>query len=274
MEEDFIKWVPGLIQAMASRFEIEVDSSNSLNQPHVPLFNVQTQHTEDRFQGEMTVKATRKWKHIGEGLHEEVQAAKRFDAKHPYYGRYVSSKTLFVDAKDVTIFKDTPVQIKSKRFQIQGSQVTTPRQCYHIELDLGVSGLSYKTGDHVGVWGNNDVGQVEKLGNLLKIDLNDVIKLVPNSQNSLSRTSKAPFPQPSFIRDILRYYLDIMTTIKQHHLTILGKYAADEKEKAKLFHLAENREDYVSQVEAGQKTLACTLEDFPSIKVNTSIVLI
>ncbi|KAJ3364742.1 NADPH-cytochrome P450 reductase [Kappamyces sp. JEL0680] len=274
MEEDYIKWAPGIVTAIGSHMGISVDSSSQQNQPHIPLFNLEFITHDDPFRGELTANSTRKWQHLSEGCHEEVNPAKTFDSKHPYYSRYLTSRPLFADAKDVVHFKEGQVQVKSKKMLVDGAIVTVPRQCYHIEFDLSASGLSYKTGDHLGVWANNDAGQVQKLGSLLKVsNLDDIVKLTPNPANPLSDTAKAPFPQPSSIRDILTYYVDILATTKQHHFLVFGKFATDEKERARLFDIAEKREEYVNLVESSQKTLACILEDFPSIKLPLSVAL-
>ena len=222
MEEDYLQWVPSQLKAIGQFFGVAVDVS-SQNKPHIPLFNATyVESLDSSFKGEMTSKLPRKWQHVGNTVFQEVNPAKSFDSKHPYYSHIQSSKTLFVDSKDTEKFgSDASIQIKSKRIQVNGSQVSIPRQCYHMEFDLGTSGLSYKTGDHLGVWANNDGGQVDKLLNLLKVEKPDgLVKLLANSENPLSANTKIPIPLPCSVRDVLTYYLDIIATLKQHHFLV------------------------------------------------------
>jgi NADPH-ferrihemoprotein reductase len=221
MEEDYLQWVPTQLKAIGQFFGVAVDAS-SQNKPHIPLFNASYVESDNAFKGEMTSKLPRKWQHVAHSEFQEVNPAKSFDSKHPYYSHLQSSKSLFVDSKDNEKFgNDALIQIKSKRIQVNGSQITIPRQCYHMEFDIGSSGLTYKTGDHLGVWANNDSGQVEKLLNLLKVEKPDgLVKLLANAENPLSANAKIPFPLPCSVRDVFTYYLDIIATLKQHHFLV------------------------------------------------------
>lgn len=223
MEEDYLKWVPGLVKALGDSLGVSVDSSSKDAKPHVPLFNVEyIDNPDDIFQGELTLSQRRKWRHIRNDEYAEVDPAKTFDGKHPYYGKFAVSRPLFTDAMDKLEFKDSAISIKSKKISVEGTAVLVPRQCYHIELELGTSGLKYQTGDHVGLFANNNPGEVEKLGNFLKIkDMNAVVKMVRNPENALSETAKDPFLQPTTIRSILTHYVDILSTVKQHHFKVI-----------------------------------------------------
>ena len=53
----------------------------------------------------------------------------------------------------------------------------------------------------------------------------------------------------------------------------MAKYASNVEEKSRLFELSEKREEFVNSVEAGQKTLACVLQDFPSISLPLGVAL-
>jgi NADPH-ferrihemoprotein reductase len=222
MEEDFIKWIPGFIKSLGDALGVKVDSSSKDAKPHVPLFNLDyVTDLSGVFEGELTANQRRKWEHIQLDNYSEINPAKTFDGKHPYYGKFAVSRPLFTDAADLVEFKDSAVSIKSKKVSIDGQTVRVPRQCYHIELELGKSGLKYQTGDHVGLFANNNPGVVDKLGNLLKVkDMTAVVKMVGNTENPLSITAKDPFIQPTSIRNILTHYVDILATVKQHHFKV------------------------------------------------------
>lgn len=52
------------------------------------------------------------------------------------------------------------------------------RKCLHIELDITGSRLRYEAGDHVAVYPANDSQLVNRIGELLSVDLDKVISLV------------------------------------------------------------------------------------------------
>lgn len=51
------------------------------------------------------------------------------------------------------------------------------RSCMHMELDISGSKLSYVAGDHVAIFPVNDPQLVERVGELLQVDLDAVITL-------------------------------------------------------------------------------------------------
>jgi NADPH-ferrihemoprotein reductase len=267
MEDDYLKWAPTNIKALAEHFGITVDKSSQRSQPHIPMFKVEYVATEPKYRGEHTSGSSRTWSKSGVLQYKEETTAS-FDAKHPFYSRYLDSRPLYQNSKDTTSYKDSKIVIHSEKVQIDGHQVTVPRQCYHIELDLTGSNLKYTSGDHVGVWANNATSAVQKLAKFLRVDdLDAVIKLNPNSDNKLAGTAKAAFPQPCTIRDALTHYLDISAVMKQHHFEIFSKFASDTKESDLLYDISQDRESYVKFIESSQKTLTCVLEEFPSIQV-------
>ncbi len=54
----------------------------------------------------------------------------------------------------------------------------TDRKCLHIELDISGSSIRYETGDHVAVYPANDSLKVNRIGELLNIDLDTVFTLI------------------------------------------------------------------------------------------------
>jgi NADPH-ferrihemoprotein reductase len=267
MEDDFLKWNPSIIKALAAHFSITVDESSHRAQPHIPMFTLEVVDSEPKFLGEHTSGSSRRWNKVGELVYKEENPAS-YDAKHPFYAKFLTSRALFVDSNDSKTYTDSKVVIQSEKVKVDGHKVVIPRQCYHVELDISGSNLTYTTGDHVGVWANNPAKNVQKLAKFLKVDnLHATIDLKPNSANKLAEAAKPSFPYPCTIKDVLTHYLDINAVMKQHHLETLSKYAGDPKESDLLFELSQNRELYVKLVETGQKTLTCILEEFPSVKV-------
>ena len=74
-----------------------------------------------------------------------------------------------------------------------------------IYLFLG-SRIRYDAGDHVAVYPINDTVLVNKIGNLLDINLDQVFTLINLDEDS---SKKHPFPCPTTYRTALSYYVEI-----------------------------------------------------------------
>ena len=76
----------------------------------------------------------------------------------------------------------------------------------HLELDISGSRIRYDAGDHVAVYPKNDTQLVERIGELLGIDLATVFTLRATDEDA---TRKNPFPCPTTYWTALHYYVDI-----------------------------------------------------------------
>ena len=86
----------------------------------------------------------------------------------------------------------------------------------------------YEAGDHVGVYPRNDEELVNRIGQLLDVDLDTIITLNNVDEDS---SKKHPFPCPCSYRTALLYYVDISHTPRTHILKELAEHARDEEEK-------------------------------------------
>lgn len=102
------------------------------------------------------------------------------------------------------------------------------RSCMHIELDITGSKLSYVAGDHVAIYPINDPAQVEKIGQILDVDL-DVVFSLTNVDGEATKVN--PFPCPTTYHTALSHYVDINAPPRTHVLRELAEYVQDEKEK-------------------------------------------
>ena len=67
----------------------------------------------------------------------------------------------------------------------------------HIELDLGESRIRYEAGDHVAIYPTNDERLVNRIGELLNIDLDTVFTMKALEEDAIK---KSPFPVPTTYR--------------------------------------------------------------------------
>ncbi|XP_049808525.1 NADPH--cytochrome P450 reductase [Schistocerca nitens] len=141
------------------------------------------------------------------------------------------------------------------------------RSCMHIEFDIEGSKMRYDSGDHVAVYPMNDEALVNRIGELLNIDLDTVITLTNTDEES---TKKHPFPCPCSYRTALRHYLDITSNPRTHILKELIEYTKDPEEQEKLKLMSstspEGKSLYNQWIIKDNRNIVHILEDLPSCK--------
>ncbi|XP_046993316.1 NADPH--cytochrome P450 reductase [Schistocerca americana] len=141
------------------------------------------------------------------------------------------------------------------------------RSCMHIEFDIEGSKMRYDSGDHVAVYPMNDEALVNRIGELLNIDLDTVITLTNTDEES---TKKHPFPCPCSYRTALRHYLDITSNPRTHILKELVEYTKDPEEQEKLKLMSstspEGKSLYNQWIIKDNRNIVHILEDLPSCK--------
>ena len=71
------------------------------------------------------------------------------------------------------------------------------------------SRIRYEAGDHVAIYPTNDLQLVNKIGQLLDIDLDTVFTMKALDEDA---TKKSPFPVPTTYRTALKHY------VRAHHM--------------------------------------------------------
>jgi NADPH-ferrihemoprotein reductase len=98
------------------------------------------------------------------------------------------------------------------------------RQCLHVEFDLSSRrSMKYQAGDHLLVWPQNSVDEVERLCRLLGLseeERNETVDIRPRVQG------KSPgFPSPTTRKAILHHHLDISGPVSRYALRLLVEFA-------------------------------------------------
>ncbi|GFF34922.1 NADPH--cytochrome P450 reductase [Aspergillus udagawae] len=98
------------------------------------------------------------------------------------------------------------------------------RQCLHVEFDLSSRrSMKYQAGDHLLVWPQNSVDEVERLCRLLGLseeERNETVDISPRIQG------KSPgFPSPTTRKAILHHHLDISGPVSRDALRLLVEFA-------------------------------------------------
>lgn len=117
-------------------------------------------------------------------------------------------------------------------------KVTKDRNCLHMEIDLSsVTGLKYKTGDHLAVWPINPDAEVSKLVRSLGIasKLQTVITVT-----AIEGETKAKIPELTTISAMLNHYLEITAPVSRDVVSSLIEFAPNEVAKGRLLALSKD----------------------------------
>ncbi|GLH11292.1 NADPH--cytochrome P450 reductase [Gryllus bimaculatus] len=227
IEDDFITWKDKFWPAVCEHFGIEATGEDVSVRQYRLTENPEV--APDRvYSGEVA------------RLHSLKNQRAPFDAKNPFLAKIIVNRELH-KAGD--------------------------RSCMHIEFDIEGSKMRYDSGDHLAVYPTNNEQLVNRIGELLGVDL-DVIFTLTNTDEDSSK--KHPFPCPCSYRTALTHYLDITSNPRTHVLKELGEYAKDPKEQEKLKSMAstspEGKQLYNQWIIQDNRNIVHILEDLPSCK--------
>jgi NADPH-ferrihemoprotein reductase len=228
IEEDFISWKDRFWPAVCEKFGVEASGEDVSIRQYRLVAHDETLAREKIYTGEVA------------RLHSYRNQRPPFDVKNPFIAK-----------------------MKVNRELHKGGD----RSCMHIEVDISNSKMRYDSGDHIAVYPQNDTALVNRIGELLGVDLDSVISLVNLDEDS---SKKHPFPCPCSYRTALSYYLDITSNPRTHIFKELAEYTTDEKEKELLKLLGgsspEGKEKFNQWVIKDNRNIVHVLEDLPSCK--------
>lgn len=139
IEEDFITWKDRFWPAVCEKFGVEASGEDVSIRQYRLVTHDDTLVPEKVYTGEVA------------RLHSYKTQRPPFDPKNPF----MSQMTL-------------------KRELHNGGD----RSCLHIEMDITNSKMRYDAGDHIAVYPKNETALVNKIGELLGVDLDTVFSLV------------------------------------------------------------------------------------------------
>ncbi|XP_069672072.1 NADPH--cytochrome P450 reductase [Periplaneta americana] len=227
IEDDFITWKDKFWPAVCEHFGIEATGEDV----SVRQYRL-TEHPE--------VAADRIYTGEVARLHSLRNQRAPFDAKNPFLA---------------------PIKVNRELHKCGD------RSCMHIEFDIEGSKMRYDTGDHLAVYPINNEELVNKIGELLGVDLDTVITLTNTDEDS---SKKHPFPCPCSYRTALTHYLDITSNPRTHIIKELIDYTKDPQEQEKLRTMAstspEGKQLYNQWVIQDNRNIVHILEDLKSCK--------
>lgn len=158
---------------------------------------------------------------------------------------------------------DLPV--KTATVHVKENRRLTPdtydRNIFHIEFDLGDSGVTYNIGEALGIHADNDPAQVLDFIATYGLDA-DALVQVP------SREDPAGTLETRTVYQSLLQNLDLLGKVPKRFYEQLAEFATDDAEKAKLAALGgkDGAEDFKRRSEVDMCTYVDVLADFPSAR--------
>ncbi|ROW08428.1 hypothetical protein VMCG_03124 [Cytospora schulzeri] len=157
---------------------------------------------------------------------------------------------------DLTV-KTSTVHVKENRRLTPGNY---DRNIFHIEFDLGNSGVKYNIGEALGIHADNDAEQVMEFINFYGLSTDDLVQ-VPSREDPNVLETRTVYQ--SLVQNI-----DILGKVPKRFYEQLAEFATDEAEQKKLAALGgkDGAEEFKKRSEVEMQTYIDVLEEFESAR--------
>lgn len=169
---------------------------------------------------------------------------------------------IFKEAYGTTTARRPDLPVKTFAVTVQENRRLTPvtydRNIFHIEFDLGNSGLTYDIGEALGIHAQNDAEEVNAFIKTYGLDPEDVVE-VPSREDWAVLETRTVYQS-------LMQNIDIFGKPPKKFYEALAEFATEENEKKELLTLAgpEGATEFKRRAEVDTITYADILLEFPS----------
>ena len=152
-------------------------------------------------------------------------------------------------------FKTSVVRVKERR---RLTPLSYDRNIFHIEFDLGDSGLTYAIGEALGIHAHNDEAEVDDFIRWYGLDPAEIISIPMKDNQSVVEART--------VHQALVQSVDIFGRPPKRFYETLAEYATDAKEKQDLLTLVtpDGATEFKRRAEVDTITFADILQEFPS----------
>ncbi|HEX8033661.1 MAG TPA: cytochrome P450 [Ktedonobacterales bacterium] len=166
-----------------------------------------------------------------------------------------------------------PLTIQANRELQRGDGASPPdRSTRHIEVVLP-EGMSYQTGDHLGVLPRNGTATLlQRVLNRFHLAGDAYVRISRNSTSSATSAPALPLDQPLPVIDVLSHYVELQEVASRAQIAVLAQYIEAPEERQQLLALADDAR-YASEVLAKRLTVLDLLELFPSCALPFNVYL-
>ncbi|KUI53031.1 Sulfite reductase [NADPH] flavoprotein component [Cytospora mali] len=154
--------------------------------------------------------------------------------------------------------------VKTATVHVKENRRLTPdnydRYIFHIEFDLGNSGVTYNIGEALGIHADNDPEQVLEFINFYGLNTDDLVQ-VPSREDTNVLETRTVYQ--SLVQNI-----DILGKVPKRFYEQLAEFATDELEQKKLAALGgkDGAEEFKKRSEVEMQTYIDVLEEFKSAR--------
>ncbi len=157
---------------------------------------------------------------------------------------------------------EKPMQVLANK-ELQS--ITSPRSTRHVELKLP-QGMTYQTGDHLGVYPQNHAQLIERVCQCFGLKQTDILLIKTSSQLK----SHLPIEKPISVKDLLQNFVELQSPITAKQLQILIDHTSCPPEKATLENWQSN---FKTAVQALNRSVLDVLEEIPACELPFSVFL-
>ena len=141
------------------------------------------------------------------------------------------------------------------------------RSCVHVEVDISGCNATYESGDHIGVYPENDTQVVAQAAKLLgeSLDRRFVMRMPEKMEEDLL---SPPISGPMTLEFALTHFADLLSSPSKASLKMLSAFASNQSEHDKLVKMSslDGVDEYDAFIHGPKRSLLEVLAAFPSAK--------